>query len=195
MSTNTTNDINNDKCPICQDFFKYPIELNCKHQFCFLCIKFAHELSPICPLCRSPITTDLSAISMNEINVTLLNGGYPCTKWLFSSRDERSWWYYDECDSNVIEHAYQNWNDEHQRIVNQQDTNNSDGNVAQPTIQQFDITIGPYPYIIDFERMEQISTDHQRRRKIMRKTFNNLAEKTAFDGTIRGVVGIYFNKH
>ena len=49
--------LSNSTCSICLQQFTYPVELPCKHIFCFLCIKgFAlNQTSARCALCRQDI--------------------------------------------------------------------------------------------------------------------------------------------
>lgn len=213
MSTDITANVDSDMCAICKDSYKYPIELNCKHKFCFLCIKFAKETSNECPLCRAQITTDLSAIEMNDtVAPNAITGEFPCSKWFFSSRDGRSWWYYDASDSSMIERGYQNWKskkegsspaiddngDYKMDAINSNQFNIGIGSHAfsvQTDTSQFKITIGTRDYSIDFEEMEQTCDGNNGWRKICRREFANAEEKAVFDQNVRGIAGIYFQKH
>ncbi len=39
-------------CPICLSLCVFPIQLKCKHIFCYLCIKGVTNHNNKCPLCR-----------------------------------------------------------------------------------------------------------------------------------------------
>jgi len=45
-------------CPICQEEFKEPIELSCKHIFCEECVSMWFDRERTCPLCRATIADD-----------------------------------------------------------------------------------------------------------------------------------------
>ncbi|KAK7475020.1 hypothetical protein BaRGS_00033701 [Batillaria attramentaria] len=45
-------------CPICQDEFKEPILLACKHIFCENCVSLWFDREKTCPMCRAQITDD-----------------------------------------------------------------------------------------------------------------------------------------
>lgn len=45
-------------CPICQEEFKDPIELSCKHIFCEECVSMWFDRERTCPLCRATIADD-----------------------------------------------------------------------------------------------------------------------------------------
>lgn len=191
-------------CCVCLEKPSYPITLSCGHTFCYICIKFVCENSKTCPLCRAPVSESLDKLSIDDIsNHDQIVETYPCVKWLFKSRDNKSWWYYDPNVNNELEFEYQ-------RILssNKPDTNNNDvvinanhdGNSddsdsdCDDTEQtnQFKINVGPHEYSIDFVNMKQIG--NLRTRNIMRKEFNSQSEKNMFDKSIRGIVGIYFEK-
>ncbi|XP_072026631.1 E3 ubiquitin-protein ligase RNFT2-like [Amphiura filiformis] len=44
-----------DACPICQDVFKEPIQLHCKHIFCEECVAMWFDRERTCPMCRAKI--------------------------------------------------------------------------------------------------------------------------------------------
>lgn len=184
------------QCCVCLETPKYPVTLKCNHTLCYICAKFVKENSGCCPLCRDTITEALDKLSLTDISATIQKQtNFPCAQWLFSSRDGRSWWYYDDEVISQIEHYYQNWNEQmahHQNnLQSDQSDSESDSDEAND-VQLPKIHVGPNEYTIDFENMCQ--TGNMRSRKILRKVFLNQAEKDNFDKTIRGVVGIYFEK-
>lgn len=172
------------QCCACLKTPKYPITLSCSHTLCYLCAKFVKENSGKCPLCKNTITEEFDKLSFADISENIVKQNhFPCVQWLFSSRDEKSWWYYDDEVSNQIEHYYQNWNEQ---PAQQYDSDS----VTELNIPK--ISVGPNEYMIEFENMCQ--TRNMKSRKILRKAFLSQSEKDDFDRTIRGVVGIYFEK-
>lgn len=176
-----------EQCRVCFEVPKFPVQLKCEHTFCFICAKFVKENTGCCPLCRDKITEQFNKFSISDLNAqTPIQNSYPCIKWLFGSRDERSWWYYDDEVSMQIEHYYQNWNSQYS------DSESSDESDSEISHELPKIYIGPREYTIDFGEMRQFG--NMRSRKILRKEFANMQEKEDFDKTIRGIVGIYFQK-
>ncbi|OWF55281.1 RING finger and transmembrane domain-containing protein 2-like [Mizuhopecten yessoensis] len=49
-----------DGCPICQDDYKDPVMLDCKHIFCDDCVAVWFDREKTCPMCRAQIHTDNS---------------------------------------------------------------------------------------------------------------------------------------
>ncbi|KAJ8312130.1 hypothetical protein KUTeg_009503 [Tegillarca granosa] len=45
-------------CPICQDNYKDPVMLNCKHIFCESCVSVWFDREKTCPMCRAQIHTE-----------------------------------------------------------------------------------------------------------------------------------------
>ncbi|KAK3084254.1 hypothetical protein FSP39_010710 [Pinctada imbricata] len=45
-------------CPICQDDYKDPIMLACKHIFCESCVSMWFDREKTCPMCRAQISTE-----------------------------------------------------------------------------------------------------------------------------------------
>ncbi|KAG1657878.1 RING finger and transmembrane domain-containing protein 2 [Nymphon striatum] len=47
-----------ESCPICQDSFKNPTILNCKHVFCEECVATWFDREKTCPMCRAEVADD-----------------------------------------------------------------------------------------------------------------------------------------
>nr|XP_022340528.1 RING finger and transmembrane domain-containing protein 1-like [Crassostrea virginica]XP_022340529.1 RING finger and transmembrane domain-containing protein 1-like [Crassostrea virginica] len=47
-----------ENCPICQDDYKDPIKLACKHIFCENCVSMWFDREKTCPMCRAQIHTE-----------------------------------------------------------------------------------------------------------------------------------------
>lgn len=56
--TSTEIDQCGENCPICQDDYKDPIKLACKHIFCENCVSMWFDREKTCPMCRAQIHTE-----------------------------------------------------------------------------------------------------------------------------------------
>ena len=134
----------NEECCICFCQMKLPYFLECKHIFCYLCIKQSlFSGNKKCPMCRNPISNDIIENASSKFQE-------PESLWLYASRSKDGWWYYDENTSDIIEKGWQNYNN---------------GPKSEKTIQ---INIIGMNCTINFEKMIQIS-DTYRYREIIRK--------------------------
>jgi len=133
------------ECAVCLQNCVYPVQLPCKHIFCFLCVKGVTLQSKRCAMCRREIPQDylynpelLSQLEL-EAGVGFEDGG----QWFYEGRN--GWWLYDERTSQEIEVA---WSNQEQRC---------------------ELLIAGFLYIIDFEHMLQYRrNDPSRRRRIKR---------------------------
>lgn len=115
-------------CGICYQS-EYLITLECNHLLCYLCAKYIKK----CPLCRKEINLKLNHLTINDFadqtiyteqkTKTQLN-----VKWLYSSRDNKSLWYYDNITNNDIENYYNIWIKQYKileetKIIYDNDTN------------------------------------------------------------------------
>lgn len=140
---------NLEHCSIClNDPPINAIKLNCKHIFCFLCVKGAAENNNRCPICRSEITQDFwfnqhQIIGATRIPTATQDGKY----WFYEAYD--GWWMYDPETAKEIEQAYQMGNTKHEQLI------------------------AGFIYCIDYEKMVQRRRDgYSRSRKIRRATLN-----------------------
>lgn len=118
-SQSNSQDENSYLCPICYDTMLYPIKLDCKHTFCFLCVKGAFHTTKTCPMCRSNIDKKLIIHPVLDAEISKKS-----TKKLFkesnelkqssdiswfyeSDRDKHTWWKFDLKTSLEIEKFYQ----------------------------------------------------------------------------------------
>lgn len=133
------------ECAVCLQNCVYPVQLPCKHIFCFLCVKGVTLQSKRCAMCRREIPPDylhnpelLSQLGL-ETGAGFEDGG----QWFYEGRN--GWWLYDERTSQEIEAA---WSNDEQRC---------------------ELLIAGFLYIIDFEHMLQYRrNDPSRRRRIKR---------------------------
>lgn len=166
-----------EQCCTCQNLPRYKVTFQCGHIMCFICAKHTKETTGLCPMCQQPIVDTIDDFSLELIdNTHNTSDVYPQIKWLYSSRDGMSWWYYDEETSAQIEHYYQNWielNDPHAK-------------------SEVEIKIGVIKYVVNFENMNQFNDT--KKRNIIRKTFISREEKGIFNRDVRGIIGVYFDK-
>jgi len=132
------------ECAVCLQTCVYPVQLPCKHIFCFLCVKGVTLQSKRCAMCRREIPPDylyhpdlLSQVQETENSYE--DGG----QWFYEGRG--GWWQYDQRTSVEIEAA-----------------------MAREE-ERCELLIAGSLYIIDFEHMLQYRrNDPSRRRRIKR---------------------------
>jgi len=133
------------ECAVCLQTCVYPVQLPCKHIFCFLCVKGVTLQSKRCAMCRQEIPADylyhpdlLSQVQESETS-SYEDGG----QWFYEGRG--GWWQYDQRTSVEIEAA-----------------------MAREE-ERCELLIAGSLYIIDFEHMLQYRrNDPSRRRRIKR---------------------------
>lgn len=131
-------------CPICGDEISLPFTLECKHRFCYLCIKRAYEDKQACPYCRASISIDIAnsariASSARDTLVKRTTGENEANHvWVYAGAN-CGFWQYSPRHSEEIEAGYQNY------LI-------SSGPVTIP------IYIMNRLYTIDFGRMLQLYT-------------------------------------
>ncbi|XP_033100746.1 E3 ubiquitin-protein ligase rnf146-like [Anneissia japonica] len=138
------------ECSVCLQTCIYPVELPCRHIFCFLCVKGAANRSKRCALCRKEIPVDyfnhprLVKISKelqgNENEETAHVEKYT---WYYEGRN--GWWQYDERTNEELEKGY-----------------------AEEK-ESIEILIAGFLYIIDFENMVQMRRNDPTRQRIIKR--------------------------
>ncbi|XP_014056781.2 E3 ubiquitin-protein ligase rnf146-like [Salmo salar] len=134
------------ECAICLQSCVHPVQLPCRHVFCFLCVKGASWQSKRCALCRQEVPEDFlehpTLLSPEELKT----GGRGATgdnAWYYEGRN--GWWQYDERTSRELEDAF------------------SKGKKTA------EMLIAGFLYVADLENMVQYRrNEHGRRRKIKR---------------------------
>ena len=133
------------ECPVCLQFCVHPVQLPCKHIFCYLCVKGVANQSKRCALCRQEIPVDFlnnpELVLKKDLNESLeFEGG---NQWYYEGRN--GWWQYDIRTSTELE-------DRHAK-----------GD------KKFELLIAGFLYVIDLESMVQYRrNDHTRRRRMKR---------------------------
>lgn len=159
-----------EECPICRESITLPFTLECKHTFCYLCIKRASQENRRCPLCRRRITYDL------EIQGRITPQDEPRVQhytWVYAGANV-GFWQFDPRSDEEIERAYQ-------KFVRK-----------EPNSESLDIYIMNRLYTIDFEREQQI---HRRgativRRKIQRIEYDGEGKPINPTINIKGIAGL-----
>ncbi|RWS28936.1 E3 ubiquitin-protein ligase rnf146-like protein [Leptotrombidium deliense] len=161
-STSADNVDDSDGCPICLNPFSFPVELKCKHKFCFLCLKGVSLSNQKCPLCRKKISKELlekpKFLNEQDSSIVIANDGD--YKWFYKGSGG-GWWLYDKDTNDFIENAYRN---------NQTECH---------------ISLIGLCYVVDFAQMMQYRVDVPgKKRRVKRDTYNK------DDSELKGLAGI-----
>lgn len=138
------------ECAVCLQPCVYPVQLPCKHIFCFLCVKGVTTQSKRCAMCRREIPQDylLNPELVSKVDLQVEGGrGFQedgeCWQWFYEGRN--GWWVYDERTSQEVEMHFKNGD------------------------KRCELLIAGFLYIIDFEHMLQYRrNDPSRRRRVKR---------------------------
>jgi len=149
-TTNTSEEEPGIECAVCLQPCVYPVQLPCKHIFCFLCVKGVTTQSKRCAMCRREIPLDylqnpelLSKVDLEVEGGRGFDEDGECWQWFYEGRN--GWWVYDERTSQEVEMFYKNGD------------------------KRCELLIAGFLYIIDFEHMLQYRrNDHSRRRRVKR---------------------------
>lgn len=132
-------------CTICQtDKLVLPVELACKHIFCYLCIKgvkLADIHNAKCPMCRQPLDDKLLEDMAIDDCIDKIHSVDETIKyqWLYQGRNF-GWWGFDKESNKIIEEKYQAY-------------------LFQDEEDEFELDIGYLKLLINFNDMTQ---DNQR---------------------------------
>lgn len=133
------------ECSVCLQPSIYPVQLPCRHIFCFLCVKGVANRSKKCALCRQEIPADFFAkpvlVRTEDLDKTIkFDNEY---QWFYEGRN--GWWKYDDRTSQEIESRHKTGE------------------------KLFELLIAGFLYIIDLENMIQYRrNDRSRKRRIKR---------------------------
>jgi hypothetical protein len=89
-----------DECPICLDTFTIPIQTECKHVFCLLCMRALCDIRARCPLCRHDFGTtttvwplrnadtsvDINILSKKTLTTLLTGVGTPASMTILDEK-------------------------------------------------------------------------------------------------------------
>lgn len=133
------------ECAVCLQPCIHPVQLPCRHIFCFLCVKGAAHRSKRCALCRQEIESEFfnnpKLLRYEDLEqTTKFDNQY---QWFYQGGN--GWWQYDDRTSQELESKHKNGE------------------------KVFEILIAGFLYIIDYENMVQVRrNDRSRKRKIRR---------------------------
>lgn len=132
-------------CAVCRN--EPPVNgvgLDCRHIFCYLCLKGVAETSGCCPLCRREIPMDFDFKEHTLLGIARIPFSSTGYYWFYEGF--RGWWLFDPDSNSAIEEAHTS---------------------GQKTLERL---IAGHYYVIDLEKMEQHRRDGGRNRKICRET-------------------------
>lgn len=177
-SSQTDTEVHSLECAVCLQTCVHPVQLNCDHIFCFLCVKGVTTHSKRCPMCRREISpgyldkpnlvqSDLETIAQES--ESMKDERY---SWFYAGRN--GWWKYEERAAAELEEAYRR-------------TIDTDGEQAETVIDgsnKCELLIAGFLYVIDFENMMQYRRNEpNRQRKIKREKLQSVAD-------CKGVAGL-----
>lgn len=165
-------------CPICFNNICVTINLECKHSFCFNCIKaiaLEKTYHAKCPLCNQRLNKHIIDKILNRphklnhnVNEEALSN-LPAY-WFYGGRD-RSWWAYDVPCMLAIEDLYQRYQK------------------GEDIIDDNNLIICGMPFSFDFDIMEQMNESSKGTRRIKRveeKDIHQFRKKAM----IKGIAGL-----
>lgn len=131
------------ECAVCLQPCVQPVQLPCRHIFCYLCVKGVTHRSKKCAMCRQEIPANYLEnpvlVQVPQSN-TASEDEY---EWFYEGRN--GWWQYDERTSTEIESAYQKGE------------------------KQVEVLIAGFLYVIDFDEHHQFRRcDPFRQRRVKR---------------------------
>lgn len=92
-------------CSLCHVESLIPIELNCKHNYCFLCLFYDVYNKSNCPDCGN-VNDPLNIFDMNKISNIDTSNYY---LWLYSSNYGNTWWCYKKDMCEKLEILFQDY--------------------------------------------------------------------------------------
>lgn len=142
------------ECPVCLQTCIYPVQLPCRHIFCFLCVKGVASRSKRCALCRQQIPPDFfcrpNLVRRDDLEQPVtFDDGY---SWFYEGVN--GWWQYDDRTSRELE------------------THHKAGHTS------CELLIAGYVYIIDLHNMVQSRrNDRTKKRRVKRDLLNLTGRK------------------
>lgn len=152
----TEGGLNNLECAICLQTCIHPARLPCGHIFCFLCVKGAAHGNKKCAMCRNPIPHNyFNNPELLQTPEEIADKNHEGYEWFYEGR--HGWWQYDPRATKEIESAW------------------GEG------LNQCELLIAGYLYIIDFKEMCQTRKGQPSKRRRIKRDFAN-SEKLGVAG-------------
>jgi hypothetical protein len=187
MSDNEPENID-DLCPVCLEKRVLGIELDCGHEFCFLCLKGSFDSgSQKCPLCRDDVTDRkyhdlrIKDIITDEKNILtkitksdgdkLHTADLKCEYlWVYSGRNY-GWWIFQNDIADTVEYLYKKYLDDPSKY----------------NFEDYKIHIGSKQFLFDFEKSEQIREGFPRS---LARVIRRIGSTDELPDDINGISGI-----
>ncbi|XP_059172237.1 E3 ubiquitin-protein ligase rnf146-like [Physella acuta] len=146
------------ECPVCLQSCIYPVQLPCRHIFCFLCVKGVASRSKRCALCRQQIPPDFfcrpNLIRRDDLEQPVtFDDGY---SWFYEGVN--GWWQYDDRTSRELEVYHK----------------------AGHT--SCELLIAGYVYLIDLTNMVQSRRNDRTKKRRIKRDLINLAGRKGVAG-------------
>ncbi|XP_013082218.1 E3 ubiquitin-protein ligase rnf146-like isoform X1 [Biomphalaria glabrata] len=146
------------ECPVCLQTCIYPVQLPCRHIFCFLCVKGVANRSKRCALCRQQIPPDFfcrpNLVRRDDLEQPVtFDDGY---SWFYEGVN--GWWQYDDRTSKELEGHHK---------------------AGHPSCE---LLIAGYVYIIDLTNMVQCRRNDRTRKRRIKRDLVNLAGRKGVAG-------------
>ncbi|CAL1547166.1 unnamed protein product [Lymnaea stagnalis] len=146
------------ECPVCLQTCIYPVQLPCRHIFCFLCVKGVASRSKRCALCRQQIPPDFfcrpNLVRRDDLDQPLtFDDGY---SWFYEGVN--GWWQYDDRTSRELEIYHKAGH------------------------SSCELLIAGYVYIIDLMNMVQSRRNDRTKKRRIKRDLINLAGRKGVAG-------------
>lgn len=151
------------ECAVCLQPSLHPVQLPCRHVFCFLCVKGVASRSRRCALCRQEIPPDFfirpNLLPHEDLNQTVVfDEGY---QWYYEGVN--GWWQYDARTSLDLESHHKKGD------------------------RTCELLIAGFIYVIDFENMVQYQQRDRTKKRRIKRDLINIPGKKGIAGLKIGV--------
>lgn len=165
ITVNAAQSPSSPECAVCLQPSLHPVQLPCRHVFCFLCVKGVASRNRRCALCRQEIPPDFflrpNLLQTDDSNLTVVfDEGY---QWYYEGVN--GWWQYDARTSLDIESHHKKGD------------------------SSCELLIAGFLYVIDFVNMIQIRHNDRTKKRRIKRDLVNIPGKKGIAGLKIGVTG------